>query len=761
MFRRLFLTNESRHYFLFADEFGNDMQENGELDTSLPLELAESMAALNAFGGFGGNEEQPHRRSVKNASSGGEREGATRNDHHSSDNMLDDLHSDRLGDSDGQEEASSSVHYVGDETLEESADFEYSLDAGDQELTPERLSRPSHSFTPSPPSREKEPTAVARTANDDAYATTDDDATEDGKPLSDGRYFEEQEDSVDHRVDEDALTEADESLSEHDAEYDALDGVQKLERGMSEEEGLGNEEDEDDRDIVRTDTDLSGISDPINDLSEQNLEIKNAPSGLDDFSELNGASQEDHDEEGDGDGESATSQDDADDKDRPSTPPKADLAVQIVAPAQTPTPAQDATQAAAFSSDVGKYFNDISDPSGADNDEKERPSVWLSKLLADESLITVNVDAERIVLMEDTDLKPVVQEPELDGEPAFLYGKKRRAPKSSDTDAGVALASTVKPVPPTAPGTVGSSGSPLDSAPTLPIPTKSEEHTGKSRSTDPPGKPPLPSNGPERAPQKRSSAPQEADSEEASALGNKKEQVVSTHPSSSRKGDSETKTEAKLEAPVGLLRGWSEPSRSEPSQTESQSSVGEVADLPADASALPDARPILARGNILTRSSLRSLVMKKWHSSFWVRYGPASLLVFRSKDDFEDWLNNPYHSQRQRDYLVKARLDFFGEMKKPDVRGFKMTDIKLKSYEKKGRPMHNFKLEKWTNLGVSLVAAFASADLAEVEAVRDAVSQSLEMCPSHGLRNIEDLLAKTASERAQELISNNKGLKDP
>ena len=90
-----------------------------------------------------------------------------------------------------------------------------------------------------------------------------------------------------------------------------------------------------------------------------------------------------------------------------------------------------------------------------------------------------------------------------------------------------------------------------------------------------------------------------------------------------------------------------------------------------------------------------------------------------------------------------------------------MTDIKLKSYEKKSRPMHNFKLEKWTNLGVSLVAAFASPDLAEVEAVRDAVTQSLEMCPSHGLRNIDDLLVKTASERAQELMNNNRGLKDP
>ena len=751
--------------FSFVDELDN---ENGELDTSLPLELAESMAALNAFGGFGGNDEQPHRRGMKAASPGGERNDPMRNSHHSSGNLPDDIYADELGDSGGQEEASSSVQYVGDETLDESANFEYLLDAGDQDLTPERLSRPSHSFTPSPPSREKEPTAVARTANDDAYATTDDDATEDGKPLSDGGDFEEQEDSIDQRVDEDASTDADASVPERVVDNVELDGVQNLDRGML-EEGVGYEEDEDDRDIVRTDTDLSGISDPINGLKEENPEVKPVTSDLGVLNEHNGSSRDKHDEKVDddsgGDSQDATEQDiatsNADDKDRQSTPPVADLAAQT---AQTPTSDQDTTQAAAFSSDVGKYFYDKSGPSDVDNDEKERPSAWLSKLLADESLIAVNIDAERIVMMEDTDLKPAVQEPELDGEPAFLSVKKQRAPKSFGTDSGGAVASTGKPVPPTAPGTVTSSSPSLDSAPALPVvSTKGAAHEGKSRSTDPPGKPPLPSNGPERAPPKRSSAPQEADSEETSALGSKKEadQIVSTGPSSSRKGKPDIKAEAKPEAPVGLLRGWSEPSRSEPSQTESQSSVGEMDDLPSDASALPDARPILARGNILTRSSLRSLVMKKWHSSFWVRYGPTSLLVFRSKDDFEDWLNNPYHSQRQRDYLVKARLDFSGEMKKPDVRGFKMTDIKLKSYEKKGRPMHNFKLEKWTNLGVSLVAAFASPDLAEVEAVRDAVTQSLEMCPSHGLRNIDDLLVKTASERAQELMNNNRGLKDP
>jgi len=740
--------NGPLHADPIKDEFDGNMQEGGELDTSLPLELAESMAALNAFGSFDGNEEQPARRAVKAAASASEGDETLGNGHYRSDKALEEIHPFGQEDADEQEE-DSSVHDFEDETSEASPNFEYSLDAGDQDVTPERLSRPSNSFTPSPPSREKEPTAVARTANDDAYTTTDDDATEEGIPSSDRRYFED--DSVDQHVEEDALVEVDESLPEHVGENFTVDSPQDVDAGMLEEE------EEDERDIVRADTDLSGISDPINDLNERNPEETPLPvsSGLDVLIESVGNKQDGRDRE---DNDKATAEqdninDDKNDDERPSTPPSTVLPAEADATVHTPRASEDPTQAAEFSSDVRNHVNDKSASSVPERDEKERPSSWLSKLLADESLLPVNIDAERIVLIEDTDLKPSAQEPELDGEPAFLYGKKRRTAKAADADSVGAVASNPEPAPPVNSGinTGSGAGASIDSAPTLPtMPIAGGGDENKNRPADPPGKPPLPSAGPERAPSKRNSTPQEPVSGEAPALNGKRrvERSVSTGSSTSSKGEPEIKTKSM----EGLLRGWSEPS-----QTESQSSVGELDDIPSDASPLPDARPILARGNILTRSSLRSLVMKKWHSSFWARYGPTSLLVFRSKDDFEDWLNNPYHSPRQREYLVKARLDFFGEMKKADVRGFKMTEIKLKSYDKKGRPVHNFKLEKWTNLGVSLVAAFASQDLAEVEAVRDAVSQSLEMCPSHGLRNIDDLLVKTPSEKALELMGNSKG----
>mmetsp|Transcript_30504 Transcript_30504/g.71484 ORF Transcript_30504/g.71484 Transcript_30504/m.71484 type:complete len:762 (-) Transcript_30504:176-2461(-) len=740
--------NGPLHADPIADEFGTDLREGGELDTSLPIELAESMAALNAFGSFDGNEEQqPSRRAAKataSASGGGE---ALGNGHCYNGKTSEEINSNGHQ---GQEEGSS-IHDFGDETSDASPNVDYSLDAGDQDLTPEQLSRLPNSFTPSPPSREKEPTAVARTENDDAYTTTDDDNTEEGGMPSSGDRRYSEDDSVDQQVKEDALEGVDESLAEHIGENSTVDSLH-VDASMLEEE-----EEEDCRDIVRADTDLSGISDPITDLNERNHQEKTLPvsSGIGALAESVDSSG--HNDDFD-DGATAEQNQINHDDESPSTPPSTVLPAKADTTVHMPRPSEDAEQAAAISGNVKNHVMKKSISSEPEGDEKERPSSWLSKLLVDESLISVNIDAERIVMAEDTDLKPSVQEPELDGEPAFVYEKKRRTAKVADADAADAAgAAASKPelVPPVNSSAGSGAAASLHSALTLPkIPPAGGGDESNTLSVDPPGKPPLPSAGPERAPPKRNSAPQEPVAGEAPALNSKRraEKSVLTGSNISSKGESEINAKTT----ESLLRGWSEPS-----QTESQSSVGELDDIPSDASPLPDAKPILARGNIFTRSSLRSLVMKKWHSSFWARYGPTSLLVFRSKDDFDDWLNNPYHSQRQREYLVKAKLDFFGEMIKADVRGFKMTDIKLKSYEKKGRPMHNFKLEKWTNLGVSLVAAFASPDLAEVEEVRSAVSQSLEMCPWHGLRSIDDLLVKTPSDKALELRGKSKGSKDP
>jgi len=90
-----------------------------------------------------------------------------------------------------------------------------------------------------------------------------------------------------------------------------------------------------------------------------------------------------------------------------------------------------------------------------------------------------------------------------------------------------------------------------------------------------------------------------------------------------------------------------------------------------DSSKLPDPRYILSRGYILSRISIRTLITRNWQQSYFVQYGPAIIFIFRSMADYEDWLINPYHTPRERDFLVKLRIDFmpsaFDEsFKKPD-----------------------------------------------------------------------------------------------
>lgn len=102
-------------------------------------------------------------------------------------------------------------------------------------------------------------------------------------------------------------------------------------------------------------------------------------------------------------------------------------------------------------------------------------------------------------------------------------------------------------------------------------------------------------------------------------------------------------------------------------------------------SPLPDPEQVFATGPILARTSLRSLVMKKWNPSHWCHYTPYSLLIFRSKDHLDDWRHNPYHGAKQRDYLVKARIDF--DMENCDqtdkrILGHRVGEVKRKRYAK-------------------------------------------------------------------------------
>jgi len=153
--------------------------------------------------------------------------------------------------------------------------------------------------------------------------------------------------------------------------------------------------------------------------------------------------------------------------------------------------------------------------------------------------------------------------------------------------------------------------------------------------------------------------------------------------------------------------------------------------------------------------------MKKWHPSWWMHYDTHSLLIFRSKDHLDDWVQNPYHGKRERAYLVKLRVDFGdigasggaggGGDGQPGgdsnnakegggILGHRILPVKKKSYNKNEPEMYQFKLERWTNMGVSVLAAFASEEEADVQLLYDTITEIMLTCPFGGLHNIDHML---------------------
>lgn len=100
--------------------------------------------------------------------------------------------------------------------------------------------------------------------------------------------------------------------------------------------------------------------------------------------------------------------------------------------------------------------------------------------------------------------------------------------------------------------------------------------------------------------------------------------------------------------------------------------------------------------------------MRKWKQTFWIQYGPTSLLFFRTFADYDDWLNNPYHTLKAREFLVKLRVDFVGDLKKASVMGYQVTQVRRKPYGR--NTMLHFKLERWMDYGPTIAAAFAARE---------------------------------------------------
>ena len=166
----------------------------------------------------------------------------------------------------------------------------------------------------------------------------------------------------------------------------------------------------------------------------------------------------------------------------------------------------------------------------------------------------------------------------------------------------------------------------------------------------------------------------------------------------------------------------SDPFTAPPAISFNSASSANAAANPSSERARLDSDPAcLASGNIYSRTSLRTIITKAWKTTtFWVHLSPATLLLFRSPSDYSDYLSNPYHSAKERNYLIKLKVDFLTELSEKGVRGFNVTEIKSKSYGNTPT-LHQFKLEKIMDYGPNILAAFAAPDVAAITALRNAL----------------------------------------
>lgn len=142
-------------------------------------------------------------------------------------------------------------------------------------------------------------------------------------------------------------------------------------------------------------------------------------------------------------------------------------------------------------------------------------------------------------------------------------------------------------------------------------------------------------------------------------------------------------------------------------------------------SQLPRFENIKHSGECLARFSLKSMVIKKWRSTFWIAYGLQEIYFFRSKTDFEEWVSNPYLSKEQRNSLVKMKVDFVRDLDEPFVEGYQVSMMSMKHYKKEGEIYH-YKLEKWDKLGPTVSVAIGGKNSIEIKNLRTIMKEMIE-----------------------------------
>lgn len=150
-------------------------------------------------------------------------------------------------------------------------------------------------------------------------------------------------------------------------------------------------------------------------------------------------------------------------------------------------------------------------------------------------------------------------------------------------------------------------------------------------------------------------------------------------------------------------------------------------------STLPPYHDVKHSGELLARFSLKSMLTKKWRSTYWISFGNHQILFFRSKYDFDEWAVNPYITPQERNLLVKLTVDFKNDVYKPgfNMKGYKVSSIKSK-YVRDGktkRMASNFKLEKCRAKGPSTIAiALGGKNVGEVGALHAVMGEMARKC---------------------------------
>jgi len=103
-----------------------------------------------------------------------------------------------------------------------------------------------------------------------------------------------------------------------------------------------------------------------------------------------------------------------------------------------------------------------------------------------------------------------------------------------------------------------------------------------------------------------------------------------------------------------------------------------TANTPLDPSLLIDF------GEIFARVSPHTLLSKDWQLMTWVQYGPYTLHLFKSSQDYWDWKHYSFSgsvtSEEKRQGFVKKTIDFAHELAKTGIQGYTFGNVVPKSY---------------------------------------------------------------------------------